>query len=125
MPGIIGPGPDGVGGAADAGRVIAGAGDTRWAGMSHDEIWAMVKQGDPVAASEDASFAWMKTQVLIQSIEERLSAVVSGTAADWEGAAATASRGAVSTLGQWAIEGAAGAQNIEGWFEGPDIVRVT
>jgi hypothetical protein len=111
MPGIIPPGPDGVGGAADAGRVIAGDGDTRWAGLTHDEIWAMVQQGDP-AASEAASFAWMKTQLLIQSIEERLAAVVSGTVADWEGAAATASRGAVSTLGQWAIEGAAGARNI-------------
>jgi hypothetical protein len=112
MPGIIPPGPDGVGRAADAGRVIAGGGDTRWAGISHEEIWSKVQQGDPVAASENASLAWMKTQVLIQSIEERLSAVVSGTAADWEGAAATAARGAVSTLGQWAIDGAAGAQNI-------------
>jgi hypothetical protein len=112
MPGIIPPGPDGVGGAADAGRVIAGEGDTRWAGLTHEELWAMVQQGDPVAASEAASFAWMKTQLLIQSIEERLAAVVSGTVADWEGAAATASLGAVSTLGQWAIEGAAGARNI-------------
>ena len=112
MPGIIGPGPGGVDRAADAGRVIAGDDGTRWAGVSHDEIWAMVQQGDPVAASEAASFAWMKTQLLIQSIEERLSAVVSGTAADWEGAAANAARGAVSALGQWAIDGAAGARSI-------------
>ncbi len=113
MPGIIPPGPDGVGGAADAGRVIAGAGDTtRWAGFTHDQIWAMVEPGNPATASENASFAWMKTQILIQSIEERLSAVASGTAADWEGAAANASRGAVSALGQWAIDGAAGARNI-------------
>jgi len=112
MPGIIGPGPGGVDKAAEAGRVIAEGGDTRWEGATHEQIWAMVQQGDPVAASEAASFAWMKTQLLIQSIEERLSAVVSGTAADWEGAAADAARGAVSTLGQWAIEGAAGARGI-------------
>ncbi|QYN34360.1 hypothetical protein K1T35_39110 [Pseudonocardia sp. DSM 110487] len=112
MPGIIPPGPGGVDKAANSGQVIAEGDGNRWEGATHDEIWAMVQQGDPVAASEAASFAWMKTQLLIQSIEERLTAVVSGTAADWEGAAANAARGAVSTLGQWAIDGAAGARGI-------------
>ena len=93
MPGIIGPGPGGVDRAADAGKVIAGGGDARWTGVSHEEIWAMVQQGDQVAASETASFSWMKTQVLIQSVEERLSAVVSGMALSARSPLATTSNG--------------------------------
>ncbi|MGH8967615.1 MAG: hypothetical protein ACRDXB_20130, partial [Actinomycetes bacterium] len=106
MPGIFAPGPEGVG------SLIQEGGDARWAGLTHEEIWALVQQGDPVAASEGASLAWMKTQVLIQDIEQRLGAVVAGTAADWDGSAAVAARGSMTRLGQWAVEGVAGAQNI-------------
>lgn len=86
----------------------------RWEGHSHEEIYAAVHRGPGREVSLAAEGAWEATEALIVRIEERLAAAMGTSGSGWEGAAADATRGAMSPLGSWAADAAGDAKLTAG-----------
>ena len=91
-----------------------GVTDIRWEGFSHQEISDAVHRGPGRAVSAPAEQAWAETEALILRIDQRIAAAVAGSAAGWEGAAADATRTAVTPLGRWALDAANDAKITAG-----------
>jgi hypothetical protein len=80
--------------------------EVRWEGRSHQEIYDAVQQGPGAAISAAAADAWTGTAALIERIDQRITAAITGSQAGWEGSAADATRSAMTPLGQWALDAA-------------------
>jgi hypothetical protein len=80
--------------------------EVRWEGRSHQEIYDAVMRGPGAAISTPAVDAWTRTAALIERIDQRITAAITGSQAAWEGSAADATRSAMTPLGQWALDAA-------------------
>ena len=83
-----------------------------WQGLDHTALYrAVVDEGLGPAVSMDAEQQWRRMGTLILEIEGRLSAATAQSEPDWTGAAADATRSAISPLGRWALDAAQDAAN--------------
>lgn len=83
--------------------------ETRWRGLTHEEIYSVAWSGSGPSGSAPASVMWTNAEARLRNIDQSVSSALKIIKASWEGTAAEKAGESLGKVGAWAIQAARNA----------------